>query len=178
MVSINWCCKQKGGIKVIEASDNLAESYIKMAEDALGTMNREKEYNIIFAISACYYSMYYSLYAVLRKIGIKCEIHSCSIEFMEKFLDDFYNKNDINLTKKAFDARNISQYYAEKVVGKKDSELIIGKAPFFVSKSKEILAKLNQEDIKRIITKLEEDINNQKKFKGKKESKNANRSLV
>ncbi|MFH1317027.1 MAG: hypothetical protein ABII01_05910 [Candidatus Woesearchaeota archaeon] len=73
MVTIKWCCKQKQGIRIVEANDNLADSYIKMAGDATGTMNREKKHNMVFAVSACYYSMYYSLYAVLRKIGVKCE---------------------------------------------------------------------------------------------------------
>jgi len=82
MASIKWCCKQKDGIRLIEPNDNLAESYMKMAEEAPGTMNREKNYNLNFAISACYYSMYYSLYSILMKIGVKCEIHSCTLEFI------------------------------------------------------------------------------------------------
>jgi hypothetical protein len=40
MVSINWCCKQEKGIKEVNASDNLAQSYLKMAEDALGDINK------------------------------------------------------------------------------------------------------------------------------------------
>jgi len=150
MVNINWCCKQKDGIRLIERNDNLAEGYIKMAEDALGTMNREKNFSLRFSVSACYYSMYYSLYAVLMKIGIKCEIHSCTLKFMEEFLSDFYSKDDIKLITKAFDCRNTIQYYVEKVVQKTDSDFIISKAPFFHSKSKEILGKLNESQIKNI----------------------------
>jgi len=156
METINWCYKQKKGIKLIDSNDNLAQSYIKMAENALGTMNRERNYNMVFSISACYYSMYYSLYAVLRKIGIKCEIHSCSIEFMERFLLDFYTNEDVEIIKKAFDARHISQYYADKIIDEKDSDYIINRAPVFVNKSKDILKRLNHEDINRIVTKLKE----------------------
>ena len=72
MASLKWCCKQKDGIKLIEPSDNLSLSYMQMADNALGTMNRERKYNLTFAISAGYYSMYYSLYSVLMKLGIKC----------------------------------------------------------------------------------------------------------
>jgi len=43
MVSLKWCCGQKDGIKLIEPNDNLAHGYLKMAEDSLGTMNRERE---------------------------------------------------------------------------------------------------------------------------------------
>ena len=155
MVSLKWCCKQKDGIKLIEPNDNLAQGYIKMAEDSLGTMNRERKYNLMFAISACYYSMYYSLYSVCMKIGIKCEIHSCTIEFMKKILDNFYSKEDIKIIKKAFNARNIAKYYVDKIVQKEDSDYIMDKAPLFLNKSKDILAKINEKDIKDLRKKLE-----------------------
>ena len=154
MVNINWCYKQKDGIKLIEPNDNLAQGYVKMAEDALGTMNREKNFSLRFSVSACYYSMYYSLYAVLMKIGVKCEIHSCTLKFMEEFLSEFYSKDDIKIINKSFECRNTIQYYVDKVVQKSDSDLIISKAPFFHSKSKEILGKLNEHDIESIREKI------------------------
>jgi hypothetical protein len=40
MVSIKWCCRQKEGIRLVDPSENLSGSYIKMSENALGTMNR------------------------------------------------------------------------------------------------------------------------------------------
>lgn len=150
MVSLKWCCGQKDGIKIINANDNLAKGYLKMAESSLGTMNREREYNLNFAISACYYSMYYSLYAVCMKLGIKCEIHSCTIEFMKKILTKYYSEEDIKIIKKAFDARDIAQYHVDKIVLKEDSDYIMEKAPLFFNKSKEILAEINEENIKEI----------------------------
>jgi len=150
MVNINWCCKQKDGIRLIEPNENLAESYIKMAGEALGTMNREKNYNLKFAISACYYSMYYSLYAIMMEIGVKCEIHSCTLEFMKFALGNFYSPEDIKIIKKAFDARGIAQYYVDKIVSKEDSDFIMEKAPYFIGKSKEVLSKINQKDIEAI----------------------------
>ena len=154
MVSLKWCCKQKEGIKLIESNDNLAQGYLKMAENSLGTMNRERKYNLMFAISACYYSMYYSLYAICMKIGIKCEIHSCTIELMKRVLIEFYSKEDLKIIKKAFDARNIAQYYVDKIVSKEDSDYIMEKAPLFFNKSKEILAKINEGDVKEIREKI------------------------
>lgn len=156
MVSLKWCCKQKEGIKLITPNDNLAKGYLKMAEDSLGTMNRERKYNSMFAISACYYSMYYSLYSVLMKIGIKCEIHSCTIEFMKKMLDKFYAIEDFKIIKKAFNSRNIAQYYVDRIVPKDDSSYIVEKAPIFFNKSKEILAKISENDIENIRNKLNE----------------------
>ena len=156
MVSIKWCCKQKDGIRLIEQNENLVRSYLTMAENALGTMNREKNYNLTFAISACYYSMYYSLYAILMKIGVKCEIHSCTLEFMKFSLSNFYSKEDVKTINKAFDLRNLAQYYVDKVINKEDSDFIITQVPFFFNKSKEILSRMNENDINRIRKIIEE----------------------
>lgn len=160
MVSINWCCKQKDGIKLIESNNNLTAAYIKMAEDAIGTMNREKDKNLIFGISACYYSMYYSLYSIMMKLGIKCEIHSCSLEFMKQFLLDFYSREDFKLIKKSFDLRGLAQYYPSKIIKKEDSDFIISQAPIFLNKSKEILAGINENNINKIREELEKAVKN------------------
>jgi uncharacterized protein (UPF0332 family) len=150
MVGIKWCCKKPEGIRLTEPNDNLALSYIKMAEDALGTMNRERNFNMIFAISACYYSMYYSLYAILMKLDIKCEIHTCTLEFMKSALSDFYSEKEVEVINKAFDLRGISQYYADKIVDKKDIEFVMLNAPYFLNRSKEIISRIDDSDIKRI----------------------------
>ncbi|MFH1365001.1 MAG: HEPN domain-containing protein [archaeon] len=147
MVGLKWCCKQKEGIKLINPNENLAKGYIEMAEKAIGTMCREKNFNMQFAISACYYSMYYSLYSVLMKIGIKCEIHSCTLEIMKTLLKDFYSKEDFKLINKAFDVRNTAQYYVDKIIEKGDIEFIMANAPPFLSKPRSILAKINEKDI-------------------------------
>ena len=154
MVNLKWCCRQKDGTKLIEPNDNLAKGYLKMAEDSLGTMNRERKYNLTFAISACYYSIYYSLYAVCMKLGIKCEIHSCTVEFMKTTLTKFYSAEDLKILKKAFDTRNIAQYYVDKVILKEDSDYIMEKAPFFFNKSREILTKINEKDVNEIREKI------------------------
>jgi len=155
MVTLKWCCGKKEGIQLIEPNENLSKGYIEMAEAAIGTMNREKGLNMQFAISACYYSMYYSLYAILMKIGVKCEIHTCTLEFMKSVLNDFYSKEDFKIIDKAFDARNTSQYYVDKIVSKEDIDFIMSNASYFLSKSKEILSKINEKDVKRIRAKIE-----------------------
>jgi len=155
MVTLKWCCGKKEGIQLIQPNENLSKGYIEMAEAAIGTMNRERNLNMQFAISACYYSMYYSLYAILMKIGVKCEIHACTLEFIKKLLLNFYSKEDCKIISKAFDARNISQYYVDKIVSKEDTDFIMGNALYFLSKSKEILSKINEKDVKEIRAELE-----------------------
>jgi len=147
VVNLKWCCRKDGGIGIIEPNNNLSAGYIQMAENAIGTMNREKGLNLQFAISACYYSMYYSLYSVLMKLGIKCEIHACTLEFMKKILKNLYSDNDYKIIKKAFGARDTSQYYVDKIVSREDIDFIFLSAIPFFNKSKEILSKINEKNI-------------------------------
>jgi uncharacterized protein (UPF0332 family) len=154
MDKINWCKKQDKGIKLVEPNENLAFGYLKMSEDSLGTMNREKDKNLIFSISAGYYSIYYSLYAIMQKIGVKCEIHSCSIEFMKSFLNDFYLNEDFELIETAFSLRNLLQYYVGKNANKNEVSLVWNNAYDFFVKSREIVSKLNELQIKQIRRKL------------------------
>ncbi len=93
MVTIKWCLKNKNGIELIEPNENMANSYLKMAEESLEMVPKTKE-SKIWSASTAYYTLYYSIYAVMMKIGVKCEIHSCSIEFMKQFLSKYYDSNN------------------------------------------------------------------------------------
>ena len=121
-----------------------------------GDIRRAYAKNIIFSVSAGYYSMYYSLYSILMRIGVKCEIHQCSIKFMEKFLDEFFSKEHINQISSAFKLRNITQYYVDKIIDKKEINNLLQNAPDFVEHSKNILSSINQDKINEIRNKLNE----------------------
>lgn len=157
MSEIDWCLKQRSGIRFVESSENLVKAYLKMAEDSMGTMNREKDKNIVFGVSACYYSMYYSLYAVLQIVGIKCEIHSCSIDFMREVLRDYYDVGDVKLIELAFSVRNDLQYYVNRAVRKEDIERILSGAYDFYVKSRDIVAGLTEKKIKEIRREFEDE---------------------
>ncbi|MEK6929018.1 MAG: hypothetical protein AABW65_03655 [Nanoarchaeota archaeon] len=157
-ITLHWCCKNENGLKLDAPNENLTQGYLTLAENALGTMNRERNYNRQFAISACYYSMYYALYSVLMKIGIKCEIHSCTLEFMKNLLKDAYTLEEIRAIKKAFDCRETAQYYVDRIVSKEDEIYIMAQAPLFITKSKEILNELNEKDIQQTREELQKII--------------------
>jgi len=154
MATISWCYKQSKGLRLIESNENVSEGYFKLAESSIGTMNRERNKNDVFSISAGYYSMYYSLYGILMFIGIKCEIHQCTIKFMEDFLTDFYSKEDMKNIYSAFKLRNTVQYYVNKIIDEKEIDNLIINAPEFLAKSKEILSSLNEDKIKNIRNKF------------------------
>ena len=158
MVSLSWCYKQKQGIKLIEPNENLARAYSEMADDSFRVMNNEKDKSIRWAVSSCYYSMYHSLYSFLMKLGIKSEMHSCTLKFMELELSKFYSKQDAELIKKAFNLRISAQYYVNKLINKREFEFIFSNALSFIEKTKEILTKLNEDDINTIRNKVSKAI--------------------
>ena len=147
MDKIEWCYKQKFGIRIIEPNEHIAKDYFKKAEESLTVMQTTKinDWKIISA----YYSCYYVLYALLQRIGIKCEIHECSIELM-KFFN--FKENEIEFIKKLKDKRIDSQYYTKKVNPVEENKI-----KDFILKCKEIEHK---SDFKQIREKVLKEIKN------------------
>ncbi|MBN2881292.1 hypothetical protein JXM83_04545 [Candidatus Woesearchaeota archaeon] len=152
MNKIKWCLDKKEGFHSIEPNLNLSAAYLKKAEEALESMriNTIKDWKI----STAYYTTYFSLYSILMKIGIKCEIHSCTIEFAKIFLIDFFEKEELDFIEDSMKARIDSQYYVDRTVPDEQFEKIIQKTPYFFIKCKSILIKLNENKIKEIRNKL------------------------
>ena len=148
MDKIRWCAGKKEGLSLIEPNSNLAEAYIKKSEEALESMR----VNIIkdWKISTAYYTLYFSLYAVLTKIGIKCEIHSCTIEFAKRFLREYITEEDLDFTEDSLKARIDSQYYVDRTVPDEQYNKMIKNTPEFLVKCKSILVKLNEKKINEI----------------------------
>ena len=77
---IKWCLKQNKGIKLVEPNESISENYLKESSSDFDMIEKA---NIKWKIVTAYYSCYNSVYAILVKIGIKCEIHDCTIALME-----------------------------------------------------------------------------------------------
>ena len=155
MRKIEWCLKQKCGIELIESNENLSEAYTKKAEDALRAAAKLKD-NKDWEISSCYYSMYFSVYAILMKIGIKCEIHACTITFVGEFLNQYFSDEDVELLKKSMKARIDTQYYSDRNVTEAHYENMIQGAPEFLAKSKTALQKITNKEIQDIRNQIKE----------------------
>jgi len=148
MDKIKWCAGKKEGLSLIEPNSDLAEAYIKKAEEALESMR----INVIkdWKISTAYYTLYFSLYSILTKIGIKCEIHSCTIEFAKRFLKDYFTEEELDFTEDSLKARIDSQYYVDRTVPDEQYNKMLKNAPEFLVKCKSILIKLNEKKINNI----------------------------
>jgi len=113
MSRLDWCKKQSKGIKLIDPSDNLSKEYFASAEETLKVLHSMKNTGSrMWLATTKYYFKYLAIYSVFMKLGIKCEIHECSIDlvsFLEQngiFRDGTYN----NLFKDK-DLRIDNQYY-------------------------------------------------------------------
>jgi len=148
MDKIKWCAGKKEGLSLIEPNSDLAEAYIKKAEEALESMR----VNVIkdWKISTAYYTIYFSLYSVLTKIGIKCEIHSCTIEFAKRFLREYLTEEDLDFTEDSLKARIDSQYYVDRAVPDEQYNKMVKNSPEFLVKCKSILNKLNEKKVNDI----------------------------
>ena len=156
MDKIKWCAGKKEGLSLIEPNSNLAEAYIKKAEEALESIR----VNVIkdWKISTAYYTLYFSLYSILTKIGIKCEIHSCTIAFAKRFLREFFSEEDLDFTEDSLKARIDSQYYIDRIVPDEQYNKMVKNAPGFLVKCKSILLKLNEKKINEIRTEFKKAV--------------------
>ena len=148
MVSVEWCVKQKSGLELVEPNENVAKSYLGMAEESIGELNIVV--SKLWQASITYYTFYYSLYALMQRIGVKCEIHSCSLLFMEKFLSEFFSKEDVRLVKRAFQMRINLQYYANRPVDVDELEQLKKEVRDFYLKSKDVMSRLKEDDIEKV----------------------------
>ena len=117
MNKINWCKKQENGIKLIEPNANLSQEYYQNAEESLRVLRNiyETKSNMWLATTK-YYIEYFAVYSVLMKIGIKCEIHDCTIvltEFLEK--ENILKAGTYQMLEKDKELRIDNQYYLKNI---------------------------------------------------------------
>lgn len=87
MATIAWCRNQKRGIKLIEPNDNLSEEYIRTAEETLDILKSIRSKSRVWLATTKYYCEYFAIYSLLMKIGIKCEMHDCTIAICQLLED-------------------------------------------------------------------------------------------
>ncbi len=137
MVRIGWCMKQRRGIELVEPNDNLAEGYLSKAEDALETSALAK--SVDWKVSASYYALYFSVYSLMMRLGIRCEIHKCTIELARFLLAGHLDDENLELLEDAFRARNDLQYYVDRSVPDITTDKIIKGAPEFMAVCRSIV---------------------------------------
>lgn len=79
MATLKWCKRQKQGIRFVEPNENLAKEYLGTAEETLDVLRLIKGRSKVWGAVTRYYCEYFAVYAVLMRLGIRCEIHDCTI---------------------------------------------------------------------------------------------------
>ncbi len=152
MNRISWCKKQEKGIKLIEPSDNLSEEYYRNAEESLKVLRSIKETSSnMWLATTKYYIEYFAVYSVLMKLGIKCEIHDCTIamvNLLEK--ENIIKSGTSKLLEKDKELRIDNQYYLKNKPVDTDFE----KLSAFLLSIKESLDRLNKDVINQLRIKI------------------------
>jgi uncharacterized protein (UPF0332 family) len=151
-----WCLRQKRGIRIIEPNPNLTKAYLKKAISALNTMTavlqiRETDWTATTA----YYARYFALYALLMKIGVKSEIHDCTISIAKLLArNQILNQNLIRDIINAKKARIDTQYYVEKELNQTEIKNNAEAARKFVLEIEQTIEAITAEQINKIRTQL------------------------
>ena len=151
MADLEWCKKQDKGIKLIEPNNNLAEDYLKSAEETLSILKDIENKSNIWLATTKYYCEYFTVYALLMKIGIKSEIHDCTIEVCRLLEEEKILPQGVYKTlKKDKQLRIDNQYYLKNIKVSLDIDKIVN----FVLSIKSIIKSLTLDEIKNIRKKL------------------------
>lgn len=112
-----WCFEQKQGLKLIEPNDNLALEYFKNAEETLKVLNKTRKLNSnMWLATQKYYVEYFCAYSILMRIGIKSEIHSCTINIIELLEElKIINFDFHSILERDKELRIENQYYLKNI---------------------------------------------------------------
>lgn len=147
MVNLNWCKKQESGIKIVEPNINLSEDYIKSAEETLVLLKDIKGKSNMWSATMKYYCEYFAAYSLLIKIGIKCEIHDCTIkicELLEK--EGILPRGTFSRLEKDKGLRIDNQYYLKNI----KVDINFSELSDFILQIKNISSTLTLEEINKI----------------------------
>jgi uncharacterized protein (UPF0332 family) len=154
ITKLKWCFNSKNGIQIVEPSENLSKAYLMKAKESIRSMEVNAEAGIKdWSISASYYSRYFAVYSILTRIGIKCEIHDCTISLFEYLFENMFPKELVRELKLSKEDRIEAQYYtAEMHI---DTYGMAERTKLFVLEIENLLDKLSTSKIKELQTKLE-----------------------
>ncbi len=154
---VQWCLKQKRGIKLEEPNDNLADVYIKKAKSSLNMLDAAIDRDEIdWIVTTAYYARYFALYALFQKCGIKSEIHDCTLTAMKYlFIDEGILDNNLYIDiDDAKEARISIQYYVTETLDKEKLTKKARDAQQFVLLLEEVLENIDEKTKAKIREKL------------------------
>jgi uncharacterized protein (UPF0332 family) len=153
-----WCFRQKRGIRIIEPNQNLTNAYLKKAKSALNTMTAALQINEAdWTATTAYYARYFALYALLMKIGVKSEIHDCTINLAQLLANHgILRQNMVNDIAEAKQERIETQYYVATELNQKEIRKNAETARKFVLEIEQTIENITPNQINTLQTLLKE----------------------
>ena len=153
-----WCFKQKRGIRITEPNPNLTKAYLKKATSALNTMTAALQINEAdWTATTAYYARYFALYALLMKIGVKSEIHDCTINVAQLLANHgILRQSLVDDIAEAKQTRIDTQYYVATELNQKQIRQNAETARKFVLEIEQTIENITTEQINTIRTSLKE----------------------
>ncbi|OGJ65013.1 hypothetical protein A3A67_00715 [Candidatus Peribacteria bacterium RIFCSPLOWO2_01_FULL_51_18] len=149
---LDWCKRKKQGILLIEPNENLFKEYILTAEETLDVLRGIKGKSKVWLATTKYYCEYFAVYALLMRIGIKCEIHECTIALCRLLEDEgIVPSGYAQILDEDKQLRIDNQYYLKN----REVPLDYGKLVEFVVTLKGIGIRLSEESIQKCRKRLE-----------------------
>jgi uncharacterized protein (UPF0332 family) len=148
-----WCSRQNRGVRLVKPSENLVKAYRDKYKNALKSMEVNANAAIIdWAISASYYARYFAVYSLLAKIGVKCEIHDCTIALFEYLFRSDMQPAVLRQLRESKENRIDAQYYP--YLPTVDFQVMLKDTRQFVLEIEMILDQLNAARIAQLQGKL------------------------
>lgn len=151
MATLDWCKKQKKGITITEPNENLCKEYLQSAEETLSILKDLNGKSNMWLATTKYYCEYFTIYALLMKLGVKSEIHECTITICQILEHEhILPKNTAKILEDDKELRIDNQYYLKN----KNVPLDFTKITEFILTIKNIINTLTYDKIKEIRKKL------------------------
>lgn len=151
---LSWCFSKKE-VKLIEPNENLAREYLQSAEETLLILKNIEGKSNMWLATTKYYCEYFACYALLMRLGLKSEIHDCTIEiisFLEK--QGVIKKGVAKMLKNDKELRIDNQYYLKN----KSVYVNYNALRDFVLEIKEMVSTITNERIEEIREKIKRAI--------------------
>ncbi len=147
MASLRWCANQKSRIKIISPNDNLSKEYFSSSQETLEILKEIGEKSNMWLSTTKYYCEYFAVYSVLMKLGIKSEIHECTI-LLVKFLEKkgIFKSGTYKILEEDKELRIENQYYLKNKKVKFSYDNLLK----FILEIREIINSLTENKINKI----------------------------
>lgn len=154
----SFCFRKKSGLKLVSPNENLVKVYKRKSKSALNMLDsaKEKQEND-WILDISYYAKYFIVYALFMKVGIKSEIHDCTIFALKSLFVDLGIVGE-NIYEELFKSKElrVDSLYYDKDFGRKEIFKRAKTAPEFCLKVESIINNLSNEEISKVRKKFGE----------------------